>query len=109
MGTNVFQLNEAGDYKIVDYIKSPEEIDKETFLKIKEKYPDDPRDGLSLEMKMLRKGINNPLDPEFVEYNNYVEECRSEGAKKKQAASEALNNLKVIEIGYAKTPINVVG
>lgn len=89
MGTNVFKLNADGQYQIVDYIKSDEEIDKETFEKIKAAYPDEPGGGLPLEVKMLRIGIINPQDAAFAAYNNFVNQCRAEGTARKQAAATA--------------------
>jgi len=98
MGTNVFKLNESGKYQIVDYIKSDEEIDKETFAKIKAKYPDEPVSGLPLEIKMLRKGIVNPQDADFAAYNNFVSKCRDEGATTKATNAAKLATLKQITL-----------
>jgi len=96
-GIEVFQLVD-GQYKIVDYIKSDDEIDKETFARIKEKYPDKPGSGESIEMKMLRIGILNPQDPSFLAYNDFVEKIRAEGKAEKQAAAEARAQLKEVEL-----------
>ena len=109
MGTNIFKLNEAGQYQIVDYIKSDEEIDKETFAKIKKEYPDKPEAGEPTEAKMLRLGILNPQDAEFIAYNNYVTACRLEGAAKKQSAATERTTLTEVELdnGGMKTKIMV--
>lgn len=98
MGTNVFKLMPDSNYKIVDYIKSDDEIDKETFAKIKAAYPDEPITGLSLEVKMLRIGILNPQDASFVAYNDFVDNCRAEGITKKQAAATARAALKEVAL-----------
>lgn len=98
MGTDVFKLNNVDRYEKIDYIKSDVEIDKETFAKIKKEYPDKPEAGEPTEAKMLRLGILNPQDAEFIVYNNYVNTCRTEGTMKKQAAAAARAALTEVEI-----------
>ena len=103
MGTNVFELMPDGNYKIIDYIKSDDEIDLETSAKIKSRFNDDERE------KRLRLGIDNPLDPQFVEFNNFAFSCRTDGRAKKQAAATARAALTemVIDNGGMKTKIMV--
>ena len=108
MGTNVFKLNGDGKYQIAGYIKSDEEIDKETFAKIKAIYPDEPISNLSLEIKMLRIGIANPTDVLFVAYNNFVNQCRAEGQAAKIANAEKLAALKKVEIGENIMPTKIM-
>ena len=108
MGTNVFKLNADGQYQIVGYIKSDEEIDKETFAKIKEKYPDKPEAGEPTEAKMLRLGILNSQDAEFILYNNYVNACRSEGTAKKQSAAAERAALTEVQIDNGGMPTKIM-
>ena len=79
--------NDAQNYKYIngEFIYSPriiiptiQEIDNQVVKKIRERY-----DG-NEEYKMLRFGIINPLNPYFITYNNYVEECRQWGQSEKQ-------------------------
>lgn len=56
-----------------------ESIDRQVVAKIRERYPDENE-----EFKMLRLGILNPQNEEFIAYNQYVEECRAWGREQKQ-------------------------
>ncbi len=109
MGTNIFKLNSGGNYQIVDYIKSDDEVDKETFARVKAAYPDEPGSGLPLEMKMLRIGITNPQDTSFIAYNNFVNQCRADGATAKAANAAKLALLKQVSLpdGMMRTVIYV--
>jgi hypothetical protein len=98
MGTNIFEKQETGEYRIVGYIKSDDEIDLDTFKKIKARYPDEPNSGLSLELKMLRLGISDPKDEEFVTYNDFVNTLRLEGRKKKEEAKQLIATLIEVEL-----------
>jgi hypothetical protein len=104
MSINIFKLNTENNYQIVDTVKTGEEVDREVFAKIKEKYPDQPTPGTSLEMKMLRLGVTNPQDPEFVAYNNYVNACRAEGTTIKAANAARLASLTLVDIGEGSMP-----
>jgi len=80
-------------YKIVkkkpvltDYIKSNEEINEETIAKIREKY------SLDNELKILRTAKTNTTA--FTTYNNYIEQCQTEGEIKKQFAIGKVATLK---------------
>lgn len=107
MGTNVFNLNADGQYQIVDYVKSDEEVDKETFAKIKTAYPDEPISGLPLEIKMLRIGITNSQDALFVAYNKFVNQCRTEGTAAKAANAAKIAALKQVIIGEGAMKQNI--
>jgi len=96
MGTNIFELNDNGDYQIAGYIKSDEEVNKETAAKIREKY--------SLEDEVKLNRIANSLSKaqtpqEFIDYNNCVEALRAEGRAQKQANAEELATLNQVEVG----------
>lgn len=54
---------------------------------VREKYSD------SEEFAILRKSINNPLNEEFVEYNNYVEQCKVKAKDFIEKRNLLLNNL----------------
>lgn len=104
MGTNVFKLNADGQYRIIDYIKSDEEINAETEAKIRQKY------SINDELKLNRTAnASDASAAGFAEYNTYVETCRAEGATKKQSAATARAALTEIEIdnGGMKTKIMV--
>lgn len=101
MGTNIFELNDNGDYQIAGYIKSDEEVNKETAAKIREKY--------SLEDEVKLNRIANSLSKaqtpaEFVDYNNYAESCRAEGRAKKQANADELATLNMVELDNGGMP-----
>ncbi len=91
-GIDVFELID-NRYIKVDYIKSDDEINKETEASIKEKYSE------SEELKLLR--LNDRNSQEFTNYNGYVEKCRSIGAEKRQAAAEARAVLTEIDLPQA--------
>jgi len=83
---------------LVGYIKSDEEIDRETLAEIREKY------SLEDELKVLRLASADPES--FKAYNDYVEECRAKGKQKKlDAASKlkALKKKKITENGESRT------
>lgn len=54
------------------------DIDAEVVAKIRERY------DINEECKMLRLGVINPENAEFVAYNTYVEECRAWGQSQKE-------------------------
>lgn len=93
MGTDVYRLNSAtNNYELSDYVKSDEDINKETELKIREKY------SVSDELKLNRLANVDPANTDFAEYNSFVELCRADGRAKKQAAAEARAALTEIEL-----------
>lgn len=53
------------------------EIDNQVINKIREKYDQNE------EFKMLRLGVANPSNEEFLLYSSYVEECRGWGQSEK--------------------------
>ena len=53
-------------------------VDHEVVAMIRERYSVDD------EYKMLRIGVLNPQDEEFIAYNEYVEECRAWGRERKK-------------------------
>lgn len=55
-----------------------EQVDHEVVAKIRERYTVDD------EYKMLRLGVLDPEDEEFLAYNDYVEECREWGRERKK-------------------------
>lgn len=57
--------------------KTKEDIDMEVVGKIREAY------SLNDECKMLRIGVKEPNNPEFIAYDEYAEQCRSWGRAKK--------------------------
>jgi hypothetical protein len=91
MGTNIFELNDNGDFQIVGYIKSDEEVNAETEKAIASKY------SSADEIKLLR--LNDRASTEFIAYNTFVEKCRAEGRAEKQANADELAMLKQVEIG----------
>ena len=46
----------------------------------------------SEEFAILRKSINNPYNTEFIEYNNYVEQCKLQAKDFINKRNEAVNN-----------------
>ncbi len=70
-----------------DYIKSDEEIDKETLKKIRAKYSE------ADEMKLHRQKLNNENLDSYNEYNLFVESCRLDGQNIKQANQERIKQL----------------
>ena len=96
MGTNIFELNDNGDFQIVGYVKSDEEVNKETTAKIREKYSPEDEAKLNRIANALPKA---QVPQEFVEYNTYAETCRAEGRAKKQANADELATLDQVEIG----------
>ncbi len=93
MGTEIYRLNaNSGIYEFADYIKSDEEIDNETGAKIRAKYNDNERE------KRIRLGILNPQDAQFIEFDNFAEECRAEGRALKQLAADARALLIEVEL-----------
>ena len=65
-------------YKADIIAQKNSEIDKQVVDKIREKYDENE------EMKMLRLGVLNPQDENFIAYDKYVEECREWGRKEKE-------------------------
>jgi hypothetical protein len=59
-------------------IPTVEEIDAQVVIKIRERYDENE------EYKMLRFGIKDPTNPDFIEYDTYAEECRAWGQAEKQ-------------------------
>lgn len=61
-------------------IKIPtiQQIDDQVVQKIRERYDENE------EYKMLRFGIIDPLNEEFLSYNDYTEECRQWGQLEKE-------------------------
>jgi arginine utilization protein RocB len=100
MGTNVFKLNEVGEYQIVGYVKSDKEINGETEKKIAEKY------SVSEELKLLR--LNDRASAEFIAYNDYVENCRTEGKTKKANAALERTALQEIEINNGEMSVKIM-
>ncbi len=76
MGTDVFKIinNEP---VFSGYIKSDEEVDKDTLDKIRSKYSE------AEEMKLHRQKLNGENLAAYDEYNSFVEECRNEGQNAK--------------------------
>ncbi|HBO60552.1 TPA: hypothetical protein DD449_02630 [Candidatus Berkelbacteria bacterium] len=101
MGTNIFELNDNGDFQIVGYVKSDEEVNKETTAKIREKYSPEDEAKLNRIANALPKA---QVPQEFVEYNTYAEQCRAEGRAKKQANADELATLNTIEIDNGGMP-----
>lgn len=64
----------AEEVKIV----TVEDIDAQVVAKIRERYDENE------EYKMLRFGIKDPSNPDFISYDTYVEECREWGQAEKQ-------------------------
>jgi len=81
------------NYVLVDYIKSDDEIDKETLQKIRQRYSEIE------EIKLHRQKLNGENINEYNEYNAYVELCRAEGKSKKLINAEKLALTEEIEIG----------
>lgn len=69
-------------YKTDIIAQKDSEIDKQVVDKIREKYDENE------EMKMLRLGVLNPQDENFVAYDKYIEECREWGRKEKEKIQE---------------------
>jgi len=95
-GTDLYELTAEG-YRKTGYIKSDEEINKETEKKIKERY------SASDELKLLR--INDRASVDFLAYNAFVEQCRNEGKALKQTAAEERTLLK--EVTLPKDELNI--
>jgi len=96
-GTNVYKIKNKKPV-LVDYIKSDEEIDRETLAEIRQKY------SLEDELKVLRLVQTDAAA--FQEYNKYVEECRARGKQKKDEAAAKLQALKkknITENGESRT------
>lgn len=76
MGTDVFKI--IDDTPVFSgYIKSDEEIDKDTLTKIRARYSE------AEEMKLHRQKLNGENLAAYEEYNSFVETCRSEGQNEK--------------------------
>lgn len=69
------------------YIMPDQWVDDRVAEKIREKY------SINLECKMLRLGVNNPFNQDFIDYNKYVEECRSWGKAQKQMYADRRLNI----------------
>lgn len=86
MGTDIFKLVE-GTPIFADYIKSPEEVDKDTLERIRSRY------SQSDEIKLHRQMLNGENTDEYYEYNEYVEYCRAEGRSTKEENQQRLGQL----------------
>lgn len=86
MGTDIFKLVE-GSPIFSDYIKSPEEVDKDTLERIRSRY------SQSDETKLHRQMLNGENTDEYEAYNEYVENCRAEGRSIKELNQERLGQL----------------
>lgn len=93
MGTNVFKLNSNNDYEIAKIVPSAEEVKKQVPKKILEYFGGDA----NAEIKIHRIGINNPKHPDFVAYNNMVEQLRAEAETEIAANKTYLGKLKQVE------------
>ncbi len=93
MGTNIFKLNADGNYQIVDYIKSDDEVNAETEAIIRAKY------SVSDELKLHRLNAVTPGNSDFANYNVFAESCRLNGRNKKAANAAKLATLKQVTIG----------
>lgn len=89
-GTEIFKLID-NQYLKDDYIKSADEINAETEAKIRQRY------SACDEIKLLR--IGDRTSQEFIDYNNFVEQCRMEGRAQKAANATEIATLTEIEIG----------
>ena len=88
-GTNIYKVVNKKPI-LIGYIKSNEEINKETLAEIRKEY------SLEEELKILRR---QAVDKDaFQAYNDYVEECRAKGQQKKEEAATKLASLKQAEI-----------
>ncbi len=79
-------------YIKVDYIKSDDEVNKETEAMIALNY------SSSDEIKLLRLNQISPNSVEFTVYNTYVEQCRAIGKGKKLANAAAIALLKEVDL-----------
>jgi len=86
MGTDVFKI--INDVPVFSgYIKSDEEVDKDTLDKIRTRYSE------AEEMKLHRQKLNGENLEAYEEYNSFVEECRNVGQNAKQVNQERLEQL----------------
>lgn len=91
MGTDVFKI--IDDTPVFSgYIKSDEEIDKDTLTKIRARYSE------AEEMKLHRQKLNGDNLAAYEEYNSFVEACRSEGQNEKLNNKSKIENLVEFEI-----------
>ena len=107
MGTNVFKLNENGDYEIVKIVPSSSDIKKEVPQKILGYFNGDE----NAESKIHRIGIADPQHPDFIAYNNAVEQFRNEAdleIAENERYLQSLAKLKISE-GAMKQEIFVEG
>lgn len=88
-GTSVYKLVDGKPVE-VDYIPSDEEIDKQTAAKIRARFNDDERE------KRLRLGAINRTNPDFVEFDEFANQCIAEGQAAKEAA--ALRRAELVEV-----------
>lgn len=98
MGTNVFELMLDGNYKIVGYIKSDEEIDMETTETISKSFNENMMNRIS-SAKANGLAVSDSDYQKFIEYNTFAEQCRSEGRQKKTDAATARAALKEVTLG----------
>ena len=91
MGTDVFKI--IDDTPVFSgYIKSDEEIDKDTLTKIRARYSE------AEEMKLHRQKLNGENLAAYEEYNSFVEACRNEGQGIKLNNKNKIDNLVEFEI-----------
>lgn len=95
MGTNVFKLDADGNYRIDNIIPSVEEIKSKVPAKILEYFGGDE----NAESKIHRLGIINPSNPDFIAYNQKVEQLRAEADREIKDNEIYLASLKQVEIG----------
>jgi hypothetical protein len=79
------QTNEVGkSVETLESMEIPDEkvIDKRVIGKIRKRY------NIGDELQMLRKGILNPSDKDFLVYNNYVADCVGWGNTEKIKAEQ---------------------
>ena len=85
---------ENGKPVLIGYIKSNEEINKETNRRIRNKI------SVAKELKLLRLKLvgDGTIENEFNKYNDFVEQCRAKGKLKKQKAAQKRKKIEKIAI-----------
>ncbi len=97
MGTNIFKLNQDGNYQIVDYIKSDDEIDLETTETISNAFNESMMNRIS-SAKANGLPVADSDYQKFLAYNTFAEQCRSAGRANKTANAAALALLKEVDL-----------
>lgn len=69
-------------YEITSHNYSETEIDAMVVEKIRENY------DINKEAKMLRMGILDSTNSDFIKYNAYIEECREWGRRLKESGGD---------------------